>query len=409
MIEIDKPERGEKEIAVEKLIRKSLTDTPSGGVTKYRICSKCGATIPQDTKKCTCGAEYASPVMARTESSGSETTPPSGPDALVDSGFSALKDSFDSAETELEKIAEEIAASVKGDIQKKETKFQQTAMTMQDTILRLQQEIIEMKEGFDKIAENIASEVREEIKKHEENRLHVVEDRIKDTLDQLHTDMKKEGASIKEEDTRVRTAKKELYDEVNKLMEHLKGNEMEIMDRERAIAMKEVELEKKKNELENIIAQKEIELQKRKNELETAIAQKELELKEKAASRSADELKKAEDTWKLEGDRLKAEIERMRRADSDWKKEQERLQSELGTLKKAADNWKKEESRLKAIVQKSAASPIPDSASADTKHEEIARMQSKILTAILKENPTVVVRVIKTLNISKEELKKLVS
>ena len=65
-------------------------------------------------------------------------------------------------------------------------------------------------------------------------------------------------------------------------------------------------------------------------------------------------------------------------------------------------NWKKEETRLKSIISNTGAVE-------DGKYAEITKMQSKILVAILKENPNTVLNVIKALNISKEDLKKLLS
>ena len=387
-----KIEKTEKEIAVEKYIKKSLSDTSVKPDTKYRICSKCGATIPQDTKKCACGAEYTSTQILSDLTSALNPNK-NAPDTMVDTEFSALKESFSSAENELEKIAEEIAASVKGDLIKKEAKFQETATTMQDTILQLQQEISDMKNSFDKVAENIASEVREEIKKHEEGRIHVMESNIKDTLDKLQTNMKREGLSLKEEDSKIKNAKKELYEEVNKLMEHLKNNEKEIMDKERTLSQKELELEKLKNELEYNIAKKESDLEKRKFELENTMS-----------NRNMEDLKKAEEEWKRVEHGLKNEIDRMKKSDENWKNEETRLKTEIDTLKKASDDWKKEEARFKSVVMKTDIPGIDIS-----KHEEIAKLQSKILVALLKENPDLVKKVIKSLNISKDDLKRLVS
>ena len=358
MVRIEKgeqEEKTEKEQLIEKYVKKSLaSDQPKAGM-KYRICSKCGATIPHDTRKCTCGAEYSAVSLRGDYPKAAEIGGNSGKgdaaidEKLVDEKFSALTESFSSAEGDLEQIAEEIAVAVKGDIKKREDKFQEAAVTIQDTIMRLQQEVSEIKDGFGKIAEDIAAEVRDEIRKHEEGKIQGIEVRIKDTLDQLHADMKREGLSLKEEDTKIRGAKKELYEEVNKLMDHLKKNEKELMEKENALAEKEAELGRRKADMEATLSQKDAELNKKKTDADLAIS-------------SAGE-------WKREEARLKAEIERL----------------------------------------KSAVTTADISADDGGKNAEIAKIQSKILIAVLKEKPEVILKVIKSMNISKEELRKLVT
>lgn len=384
---MEKIRASEKDEAVEKLIRKSLSGAPIRADAKYKICSKCGATIPMDTRVCSCGAEYPAPGMSVPMQD--DSAPATGDilgeiaidDSVVDTEFNALKESFSSAESELEKIAEEIAMQVKGDLKRKEAALKTSADTIQDTILRLQQEIIEMKNQFDKIAENVATEVREEIKKHEDSRISAIENRIKETLDKLHTDMKKEGASLKEEDSKIRGAKKELYEEVNKLMDHLKKNEKEIIEREKALIQRESELERKKNELERQMKEKEAEIERLK----------------RTASGG--------DEWKREEMRLRTELERMKIADSQWKDAEARMKSELERLKQEELRWKNEEARLKAAISAMDVGGTGDG----SKYAEIAKMQSKILVALLKDNPTGVLKVIKALGITKEELKKLMS
>jgi predicted nucleic acid-binding Zn-ribbon protein len=377
---------------VERYIKKSLHDAPLQVDTKYRICSKCGATIPQDMKICKCGAEYSSMSLqgdytAVTHDKNEIILD----DATVEAEFSALKDSLGTAEGELEKIAEEIAVSVKGDIKKKEQDFETTAQGLQDMILRLQQEVSGMKMGFNKIAENIANEVRDEIKKHEDGKITAVESRIKDTLDKLQIEMKKEGASLKEEDSKIRTAKKELYDEVNKLMDRLKKNEKEIIEREKLLAQKEIDLEKKSRELDVELAKKETEIVKKRAELESQVTTK-----------SSNEYKKASDAWKTEEARLNSDMEKTKKINDELKKQEIALKTELEQLRKESENWKKEETKLKSIISNTGAVE-------DGKYAEITKMQSKILVAILKENPNTVLNVIKALNISKEDLKKLLS
>jgi chromosome segregation ATPase/ribosomal protein L40E len=378
----DREDKSEKELLVEKYVKKSLASEQAAAGAKYKICSKCGATIPHDMRKCVCGAEYSTVALRGNYTNpGKDDGGPPAADALVDEKFSEISESFDSAESDLEQIAEDIASAVKGDIKKREDKFQEATVSMQDTIMKLQQEISEIKDGFGRIAEDIAAEVRDEIRKHDEGKIQGIELRIKDTLDQLHADMKREGMSLKEEDTKIRGAKKELYEEVNKLMDHLKKNEKELMDKEKALEEKEAEYNKRKAELETTLAAGELELDKKRNETEAASVERE-----------------------REESRLKAEIEKIRG-------ENERLKSAVSGVDISGGDWKKEEARLKAEIDRlKSAVAVVDMAGEDTaKHAEIVKIQSKILVAILKEKPEVVLKVIKSMNITKEELKKLVT
>lgn len=362
--------QADKEAMVEKYIKKSLFGEPVRADAKYKICSKCGATIPMETRVCVCGAEYSNvaimtDIPAMDGGAGGPT--PDQTDAKIDAEIGALTENFDSAENELEKIAEEIALAVKGDIKRKEDKFSKSAGDMQDTLMRLQQEIADMRDGFSKISEEIANEVREEIKKHEEGKIQAIESHLKDTLTTLQAEMKRESASLKEDDAKVKTAKKELYDEVSKLMEHLKKSERDILEREKAFMQKEAEFARREAEFEE----------------QRKAAQSQ-------ASVKGDDAKKAEDEYRRQMILLKAEHERER----------------TKLLKSAEEEWRLEEQKMKAEIEQLKAGGAAGGADG-SKAAEIAKLQSKILVAVLKENPQGVLKVIKALNISKEDLKKL--